>query len=471
MPIGDVQTILGLPTTSKLRDKGLIHKTVRRRVINSFPSGGAPLTALLAWAKNESVSNTEFSWGEKIYRTPRVYARGTDPVTTTMPSTGDADDGTAIANGAVTTATNLYIKVGSVGIVAINDVLRVPQWNVNVKVTGITAGAANKEENGYLTVVPVRAFTYSDATMEIAAGDLLDYIGSANVEGGFANKGRGMRYPAVIMNQTQIFREPFTFTGSALKVEGEFDQTGPYKERALDALRDVMVGVELATIFGQRATVETPTSDGDTRDTRYMSGILEFLKLWDAGKTGLQINGSTYAPYAFKDETTDDTDPEKRYIVNADGKISLARFERWLRNINFYNNGKTSDRLCLCGSNVMLTMGVMMRAQGSYHWEVGQEMMGLKFNKLITSFGDIIFVTHPLFNEKPEYQNSALLLDIWSLTVRPMTDRDITLRKNIQANDFDGRKDEWIGELSIEFWNPMNHMFIENISEYDETVK
>ena len=148
----------------------------------------------------------------------------------------------------------------------------------------------------------------------------------------------------------------------------------------------------------------------------------------------------------------------------------MTRFERWLRNINFYNNGKTSDRLCLCGSNVMLTMGVVMRAQGSYRWEVGQEVMGLKFNKLTTAFGDIIFVTHPLFNEKVEYQNSALFIDLWSLTVRPMVDRDITLRKNIQAPDFDGRKDEWIGELGIEFWNPMNHMFVENISVYDPDV-
>lgn len=470
MSLGDVQTILGLPTTSKLRDKGLIKKTVRRRVINSFPSGGAPLTALLAWARNEPVSNTQFTWAEKIYRTPRVYARGTNPVTSDAPSTGDANDGTAIAAGNVTVATTLYIKVGAVGIIAPNDVLRVPQWNVNVKVVSIVPGAADKSVNGYIVATPVRAFTYA-TSMAIKDGDLLDYIGSANVEGGRSHKGRGMRFPATIMNQTQIFREPFTFTGSALKVEGEFDTTGAYKERALDACRDVMVGLELATLFGQRATVETPTSDGDTRDTRYMSGILEFLKLWDAGSTGIQIDGSTYAPYAFKDETTDDMDPEKRYIVNADGKISLLRFERWLRNINFYNNGKTSDRLCLCGSNVMLTMGVVMRAQGSYRWEVGQEVMGLKFNRLTTAFGDIIFVTHPLFNEKVEYQNSALFIDLWSLIVRPMTDRDITLRKNIQAPDFDGRKDEWIGELSIEFHNPMNHMFVENISEYDASAK
>lgn len=467
---GEVQTILGLPTVSKLRDKGLIKKTVRRRVINSFPNGGAPLTALLAWGKNEAVSNTEFSWAEKIYRTPRLYARGTNPVTSNAPTTGDADDGTAITAGAKTTATAFYVKVGSVGIANVNDVIRFPKWGINCVITEIVPGVADKTKKGYIKVTPVRAFTYATSNA-VAADDLLDYIGSANVEGGYSTKGRGMRYPATIMNQTQIFREPFTFTGSALKTEGEFDKTGPYKERCLDALRDMMVGIELATIFGQRATVETTTADGDTRDTRYMSGIIEFLKLWDAGSTGLQINGATYAPYAFKDETTDENDPEKRYLVNADGKISLLRLERWLKNINFYNNGKTSDRLCLCGSNVMLAMGEAMRAQGSYRWEVGQEVMGLKFNKLTSAFGDIIFVTHPLFNEKPEYQNSALFIDVWSLVVRPMTDRDVTLRKNIQANDFDGRKDEWIGELGIEFWNPMNHLFVENISTFDATVK
>ena len=224
-------------------------------------------------------------------------------------------------------------------------------------------------------------------------------------------------------------------------------------------------------MFGKRANKQIRNSDGTLTEIRTMSGIREFLEAWDAGSAGIEVNGQIWNPYKFKSPSTSDDDPEKRIITNATGKFNIDLLEKWLSNVNLYYNSKSGERLVLCGSGVMRAMSKAMRAQGSYHWEVGQKAFGLEFNKLITAFGTLIFVTHPLFNENALYRNSALITDIWSLNWRPLRDRDTTLRTNIQANDFDGRKDEWLTEGTLEFWKPMNHLWIDNMSVFDPDLE
>lgn len=459
--------ILGLPSVAKFRNKDLVNQSIRRRIIHSFPNGSAPLTAILAWCKNQPITDTQHQWFEKIHMPPRIVCRGNPVATSTEPDSYDsADSGTALAAGAKTTTTPIFIKVQTTGLVTENDVIRVGSWDVPLRVVGVVGASNGTADKGYIKVLPLRAFTYA-TTNALVADQVIDIIGSAYAEGSGSGAARGLVYPTRLLNQTQIFKEPFEITGSAGQVDMEYDNTGAYKELSQDASRFHFEKIEKALIFGQRTT----TTDANGREIRTMSGIIEFLKLWDAGDEGLTIDGSTYAPYNFKGKTTSETDQLKRYIPNTDGKISIDRLERWLRNINMYANSKSAERLVVCGSGVMLAMSKAMRDQGSYRWEVGQSMFGTNFNKLVTSFGNINFLTHPLFNENPLYQNSALFLDVWSLNFRPLQNRDTALIKNIQANDADVRKDQWRTEATLEFWNPCNHLFVENISTYDKTAE
>lgn len=459
--------ILGLPSVAKFRNKDLVNQSIRRRIIHSFPNGSAPLTAILAWCKNQPITDTQHQWFEKIHMPPRIVCRGNPVATSTEPDSYDsADSGTALSAGAKTTTTPIFIKVQTTGLVTENDVIRVGSWDVPLRVVGVVGASNGTSDKGYIKVLPLRAFTYA-TTNALVADQVIDIIGSAYAEGSGSGAARGLVYPTRLLNQTQIFKEPFEITGSAGQVDMEYDNTGAYKELSQDASRFHFEKIEKALIFGQRTT----TTDANGREIRTMSGIIEFLKLWDAGDEGLTIDGSTYAPYNFKGKTTSETDQLKRYIPNTDGKISIDRLERWLRNINMYANSKSAERLVVCGSGVMLAMSKAMRDQGSYRWEVGQSMFGTNFNKLVTSFGNINFLTHPLFNENPLYQNSALFLDVWSLNFRPLQNRDTALIKNIQANDADVRKDQWRTEATLEFWNPCNHLFVENISTYDKTAE
>ena len=78
--------ILGFPSVEQFRDKDLIHRSLRRTIINAFPNGGAPLTALIAWANVDPIANTKHEWMEEIYRSPSITTRGTNPITTNAPT-------------------------------------------------------------------------------------------------------------------------------------------------------------------------------------------------------------------------------------------------------------------------------------------------------------------------------------------------------------------------------------------------
>jgi len=96
----------------------------------------------------------------------------------------------------------------------------------------------------------------------------------------------------------------------------------------------------------------------------------------------------------------------------------------------------------------------------------GASAYGLKFVTLHTPFGDFHFLTHPLFNDDPEWRFYCWIIDIHSIKYRPMTNRDTKLLKNRQENDADRRKDEYLTESTIEFWHPENNMLIKNVRNY-----
>jgi hypothetical protein len=199
-----------------------------------------------------------------------------------------------------------------------------------------------------------------------------------------------------------------------------------------------------------------------------MSGIVEFLELWDAGSVGLQVDGATYAPYAFKGQSTVDTDDQKRVIANADGTVTVDKFNVWAERVTRYSTNKSRDRLCLCGSGALLAITKMFRQNSSFQVKYGEKVYGMQLVTLTTPFCDIHFVTHPLFNEDSTYRYWALMVDIWALRIRPLTNRDTKLLANRQPNDADYRKDEYLTELTLELAAPEQHMLIKNIQTYSE---
>lgn len=78
--------------------------------------------------------------------------------------------------------------------------------------------------------------------------------------------------------------------------------------------------------------------------------------------------------------------------------------------------------------------------------------------------GTVYFKVHPLFDEDPDLQGSALILDVGNLRWRPLQDSDTTFLKGRQETDRDGRKDEWITEGGIECRFPESHMYLYGVT-------
>jgi hypothetical protein len=58
-----------------------------------------------------------------------------------------------------------------------------------------------------------------------------------------------------------------------------------------------------------------------------------------------------------------------------------------------------------------------------------------------------------------------MILDVQNMRYRALGKRDTMLRKGIQANDADRRKDEWLSEVGLEVRKPEANMIIYNFNE------
>lgn len=463
------QTILGLPDYKKFNDLGQTRNSHRRRILSTYPQGGCPLTGILSMLKTEPVDSVTHIWYEKRYMPPRSDLRGTNPLTTTAPTDGDATGGTALGAGTVTASTDVYIKVAkNIARYAVGAIVRLSSTGAQFRVEQVVPGVADPSLKGYLKVKPVRSFSY--ATADGANTNNIAGVGTTQGEGASGGnvKGTGYRLPIAVMNQTYIARTPMTFSGTVLKQGMEWDKSGPYKEKARDTVVDHMVALEFQIIFGKRSTTTVPSAVAGEEDltVRTMSGIIEFLELWDAGDTGLQIDGNTYAPFNTHAAVTDDADDLKRVIENASGNITVDDWNVWAERVGRYHSKMSADKLVLCGSGALMAMHKMFRKESSFEVKVGNEAYGLKFTTLVTPFGDFHFTVHPLFNENPDWRYWALILDVHSLRYRPLKDRDTALLPNRQNPGDDFRKDEYLTEGTLEMWNPEFSMLIKNVRDY-----
>jgi len=461
-----MNTILGLPDFAAFKAAGATRTSHRRRILHTFPNGGSPLTGILSMIKAEPVDSVEHTWYEKRYIPARAAYRGTNAITSTAPTNGDDDDGTNMSNSTKGITVDHYIKVANVGRLSPGDIIQLTSANVNFRITAVVRGVADVNLKGYIKCRPIRAYTADGS--EDASGEII-VIGSAHGEGSAGGvKPSGVRLPRPVTNQTNISRTAFRFSGTVLQQGLEFDKTGPYKEEARDKVIDHMVGIEMNVIFSKRSTTlaSSLVSGEDDEMVRTQSGILEFLELWDAGSTGLPIDGVTYAPYNFHVAATTDAADNKRIIENTAGTMSRKLWNTYAERVGRYHTNKTNEKLVLCGSGAIDVMADMFNRETAMRVDVGQTAYGLSFDTLHTPHGKFHFVSHPLFNENPLWRNWALILDIHSIKFRPLRNRDTKCLKNRQNNDADFRKDEYLTEFMIEVHNVENNMLIKNISSY-----
>ena len=466
-------SILGLITSAKFAAENDRFYNHRRKILYSYPAGNCSLTGILSLADDEPTDDTVNIWYEQRYQSPQFASRGTNPLTLSAPSTCDADDGTVAVTATINNVTtDVWLKVDSTKDLRPSQVIQQDTAEYQLWVIQVVPGVATASLKGYVKCRMLRAVTPYTGT-DYTAGTTFSVVGTAVGEGA-SDTGLtplGMKRPYAVQNQCQIFRTAFTFTGTVLKEGLKYDASGPYKKRAKEAIIEHMTSIERTIIWGKKSTTTRAalTSGDEDEVVRTMSGILEFIRLWDAGSTGLQIDGSTYAPYGFKTASTLDSQDQKRIIDNTDGTISVKKFNIWAERVTRYSSGKTRDKLILCGSGCSLVFAELLRKNTQVLASEKTKIYGLSLTTISTPCGDFHLMNHPLFSERADLRQAALILDVWNIKFRPLRDRDTTLRKMIQPNGADRRKDEYLTEATLEFVRPDSCMYIKNISTYVES--
>lgn len=442
--------ILGLLDTGSFSAERFTN--VRRSVFYFYPNGAAPLTGLLSLATEESTNDPEFKWYEKRLTTQNTTTRTANAAGPFTTSGGNADSASpftvaqfGVIRIAVTDAANTFrvghqIKIAGASVTgATTDLFG------TVTLVNQTGGA------GSLPIIEVSCTTAFTAVLNTTVNNGLEVwvVGSSFQQGISDISSAIYNLPVGIINYSQIFRTPFSFTGTALKTSAKFDETGVYKDKAKEHTITHMIEMEKAFIFGQKAL------NAGSPPTYTTGGILSFLQLWEAGAT----YGNTAA--------TLDSQDNKRIISNAAGVLSEKQFDGYLERVFRVTNNMANEKLCLCGSGFLNVINQLYKSKSVLNANLPlNDTYGMNVVQHKTPFGDVYYKSHPLFSQNNNLRFNALFLDLPNLRYRYVDGRDTTLLKNRQSPDFDGRKDEWLSEAGVELRFPESHMYLQNVRDY-----
>lgn len=450
--------ILGLVSGKNFADESWYNRTNRRRIFRDFPTGHFPLTGFLSMMETESCDSFKFGWFEKRMPNPVTTIKtGAAPFSPTGSDTPSASPLTFVEG------TVYRVLLEDTSQFSVNQQIyfdELPRSSGTGSLQGIITSIVSATKLEFRCIEGEAAVLNTSNTITSGTagpcGAKTMIIGNAQTEG--ARAGSGRFYPPMdAENFTQIFRNPFEFTATALKIPSEFDETGVYAEAAEDALRDHMVEMEMAFLFGAKGVQSVTGTDGVARPRRTTGGIIWYLKQWEAANS--IYRGGTGAP-----AITLNTEDEKRVIKSSTGSITFAEFDSYVERAFRVTNTKTFEKLVLCGNGFLGAVNNYLRNAAQLNKDYGvQKVYGNDVVTWISPWGTLHFKSHPLFNLQPNLRKDALIVDPNRLRFRPLNDRDTTLLPNRQDNDVDGRKDEWLTEAGLEVNMPEANMYLRNI--------
>jgi hypothetical protein len=421
----------------------------RRKVFYDYPNGAAPLTGILSMLEGEETNDPKFNWFEKRWKETSTTTASQGSSKGPLQTSAQAD---ATDPATWTADTEYFVVVASNERFRIGHVVKIPVTTGSTTLTDLKGIVTSIAVSGKLKVRAINTVASIDngTTNENVGREVLA-IGSAFEEGGVDTTSQVYDLPLEFYNYTQIFRSPFSFTGTSLKTALKFDDSGPYKDKAKQTSIDHVVEIERSLMFGHRHSYVN--SDG--LPVRTYGGIIWHLQQWEAG--------TTYGVTA----STLDTDDNKRIITNSGGTANEKTYLGYLERLFRKTNNRANEKLCLCGSGFLNVISQMYASKSVLNASLPMtETYGMDVVKHRCPFGIVYYKTHPLFNENSTLRYNALFLDVQFMRWRKFPGRDTDILKNRQPNDADYRKDEWFTEGGFEMQFPESNMYLQNVQDF-----
>lgn len=379
-------------------------KNFREMILWANPNGQAPLTALMAKMRKQTTDDPEFAWFEERLDQVRVQTTADMAVGSTV---------LTLASG------GLDLVIGDVLLVEKtesttynNELVQVTAVTSDTSVT-ISRGAANTTAAGFVT------------------GSFLTRIGDANMEGQLSPN-ISQRNPTKVRNYTQIFKTAAGITRTAMNTNARTGDayTNDKKRKAFQH----SVKMEWAWFWG----VAYENLSG-AQPMRFTGGLRSFIT------TNVQI---------FTTTPTEDN------------------FIDFVNNLVTYRKGETAgnnagdERVVFCGNSAWTALNKLARNSPTTRimYDGVIDVYGMRLTKWVTPTCTLGVRTHPLFNTHPRFSKSMFIVDPTSIVYRPLVGSDTSFQDNIQENDRDGRKGQWLSECGIELEFEYLNGYIGNFS-------
>jgi len=361
-------------------------KNYRETAFKLFPDSPAPFTYMLSKLPSRTTDDPEYKIFE--WRLPDMAFTVNGQVAASATTIVLDAPGSTPAKG---------LKAG--------DMLRVESGSNN-EVVRVIADPISP----YTSVVVERYWGSTNPAGTIADDAILRWVGSAYEEGSRGPTALS-RTPAVVTNYTQIFKDAVKVTKTA-----EHTRTRPFKPWAQlkgECLERIMIKCEYAALYGVKA--ETTGPDGEP--LRTTAGLKSLI-------------------------TTN--------VVDFSSGVDLDTFEDAMESVFKYGS---KTKLALCGNRALNILNRMVSRNSMLTYQLkevdSKQSYGLQVTKLISPFGTLGLVTHPLMTESAAYTKDVFIVDMKYVEQVIMAGGDIDWDDNVQLPDEHARKGQYVGELGL----------------------
>lgn len=275
-----------------------------------------------------------------------------------------------------------------------------------------------------------------------ALGGYLIIIGDINPEFGAAPN--NIAYESVkFENYTQIFRQPVRISNTALHTAYRLGTSagntrGDYAEQVREALELHGMQKEKAFIFG----LPTERVGNNGMPERTTAGILWFIHNF----------GGVVADFRTL------VDPDFPIPAGALWNEWGSRFLDYIM-ARIFRYGGMGSRLCFCGWGAIsgIQNCVMYAPKTQYTIGVRESAYGINITTLVSPFGELQLVSHPLFTYVPSMRNAMLIISMEDLEYRELRPtKYIAEAKDNPTSPglLDGITEEYINESGLALYFP-----------------
>ena len=234
-----------------------------------------------------------------------------------------------------------------------------------------------------------------------------------------------------LKNCTQIFREPYTITGTA-KASKHY---GGSELSRLQARKLAKIKGDIEWAILTNGAISLDSSSENPKRT---------FQGFDVGSTNgavTSLNGASNTNVQWDVSSG---------LNNLDG-VSEYVFQDMVSG--------SMKKTVFCSNKWLVNLASATRSDGTAFYDQGEKTdAGVRVRSYIGPVGELDFVPHPYLNGA--YEDYAVAIDPANFSIRPLAGRDMQLRSDIVKDGRDGQTDEWLMEVGVEIRNEQTHAIL-----------